>query len=116
MDKGQMTKEGYEEYNENLRILLVEDDKIDQMAFKRFVKDENLSYCYTMVGSVLEAKKILDSQRFDIAIMDYSLGDGTAFDIFDLIKDIPIIVVTGSGDEGIAVKAMKRGAYDYLIK
>jgi signal transduction histidine kinase/ActR/RegA family two-component response regulator len=116
MDKKQMTKEEYEAYKENIRILLVEDDKIDQMAFKRFVKDANLSYSYAMAGSVSEAKAILDSQRFDIVIMDYSLGDGTALDIFDLINDTPIIIVTGSGDEETAVKAMKAGAYDYIIK
>ncbi len=113
MNRGQAAKQ---EYKGNIRILLVEDDKIDQMAFKRLVKDENLSYDYDIAGSVSEARKILDPQRFDIAIMDYSLGDGTVFDIFDLVKDIPIIVVTGSGDERIAVKAMKAGAYDYLIK
>lgn len=44
------------------------------------------------------------------------LGDGTAFDIFGLIKDTPIIIVTGSGNEKVAVEAMKAGACDYLIK
>ena len=100
----------------NIKILVIEDDKVDQMAFKRLVKDESLSYDYDIAGSVLEVKKILDSERFDIVITDYSVGDGTAFDIFDLIKDTPIIIVTGSGNEEIAVKAMKRGAHDYLIK
>jgi len=109
-----MTEEGYEG---KIRILLVEDDKVDQMAFKRLVKDENLPYCYTTTESVSEVKKILDSnKRFDIVIVDYSLGDGTAFDIFDLVKDTPVIVTTGSGNEKVAVKAMKAGAYDYLIK
>jgi PAS domain S-box-containing protein len=100
----------------NIRILVIEDDKIDQMAFKRFAKDENLSYDYVVAGSVSEAKTILNSEKFDIVITDYFLGDGTAFDIFDLIKDTPIIIVTGSGDEEVAVKAMKVGAYDYLLK
>ncbi|HXP49752.1 MAG TPA: PAS domain S-box protein, partial [Bacteroidia bacterium] len=107
-----MEKQGME----NIKILFIEDDKVDQMAFKRFVKDENLSYNYTIAGSVSEAKRILDSEKFDIVIIDYHLGDGTAFDIFDLIKDTPVIITTGTGDEGIAVKAMKGGAYDYLIK
>src|ERR1700757_1363084 len=101
---------------EETRILVIEDDKIDQMAFKRFVKDENLSYNYAIAGSVSEAKRILDSERFDIVITDFFLGDGTAFDTFDLIKDTPIIIVTGAGNEEISIKAMKAGAYDYLIK
>ncbi len=98
------------------RVFLVEDDKVDQMAFKRLVKDSDLPYDYSIAGSVSEAKKVLGLNKFEIVISDYLLGDGTAFDVFDSIIDTPIIVVTGSGDEEIAVKAMKAGAYDYLIK
>ena len=98
------------------KILLIEDDKLDQMAFERLVKDENLPYDYTIAASVSEARSILGSERFDVVIVDYLLGDGTVFDIFNLIEDTPIIVTTGAGDEEIAVKAMKAGAYDYLIK
>ena len=98
------------------KILLVEDDKIDQMAFKWLIKEENLPYDYVSAISVSEAKSILDSERFDIIITDYSLGDGTAFDVLNLVTDTPIIVTTGAGDEEIAVKAIKAGASDYLIK
>jgi len=49
-------------------------------------------------------------------IADCFLGDGTAFDILDLVKDTPIVVVTGTGNEEIAVKAWRAGAYDYLTK
>ena len=105
----QMKKERY-------NILLIEDDKVDQMAFQRFVKANKTPYDYMITGSVAEAKNILASQKFDVVISDFALGDGTAFDIFDLKIDTPIIMVTGSGDEEIAVNAMKAGAYDYLIK
>ena len=102
--------------NSAYKILLVEDDKLDQMAFERLIKGENLPYDYTVAGSVSHARSILDSNVFDVVIVDYSLGDGTAFDVFKLVKDTPIIVTTGIGDEEIAVKAMKAGAYDYLTK
>ncbi|MEN8262220.1 MAG: histidine kinase dimerization/phosphoacceptor domain -containing protein [Nitrospirota bacterium] len=98
------------------RVFLIEDDKVDQMAFKRLVKESDLPYDYSIAGSVSEAKEMLGLNKFEVVISDYLLGDGTALDIFDSIVDIPIIVVTGSGDEEIAVKAMKAGAYDYLIK
>ncbi len=102
--------------NNRNKILLIEDDKLDQMAFERFVKDEKLPYDYTAVGSILDAQSILASEQFDVIISDYSLGDGTALDILDSIKDIPIIVVTGAGDEEVAINAWKGGAYDYVIK
>ena len=80
---------------ENIRykILLLEDDKLDQMAFERLVKDEGLPYDYTIAGSVSEANSILSTDKFDIAIVDYRLGDGTAFDTFDSLKDTPIIII-----------------------
>jgi len=98
------------------KVLLIEDDKVEQMAFKRLVEDENLPYDCTIAGSVSEANSILGTDKFDIAIVDYFLGDGTAFDIFDSIKDIPIIITTGVGDEEIAIRTMKSGASDYLVK
>jgi len=102
--------------NTKYKVLLIEDDKVEQMAFKRLVEDENLPYDCTIAGSVSEANSILGTDKFDIAIVDYFLGDGTAFDIFDSIKDIPIIITTGVGDEEIAIRTMKAGASDYLVK
>lgn len=102
--------------NIGYRILLVEDDKLDQMAFLRMVKDKELSYDCTVAGSVSEADNILKSKVFDIVIADYMLGDGTAFDILELANETPVIFVTGVGDEEIATQAWKAGACDYLIK
>ena len=98
------------------RILFVEDDNIDIMAFERFVKTGQFPYSYVTAGSAKEASDILESDEFDAVVLDYFLGDGTAFDLFDRIDDTPIIIVTGIGDEKIAVRAMKSGAYDYLVK
>jgi DNA-binding NtrC family response regulator len=100
----------------SLQVLMVEDNKADQMGFKLLVKENDLPYNYALAGSLSEAKKLLQCNRFDIIISDYFLGDGTAFDILNLKTDTPVIVITGAGDEEIAVRAMKAGAYDYLIK
>lgn len=102
--------------DKKIRLLLVEDDKFDQMAFVRFVENERLPYEYTIAGSIAESEKLIASKDFDIVIADYMLGDGTLFDLLDLLKDLPVIVTTGAGNEEIAVKAMKSGACDYLIK
>ncbi len=98
------------------RILFVEDDKVDQMAFERFAKREHFPYEYVVAGSVEETRQLVRATMFDAAVIDYVLGDGVAFDVFDDLAGIPIIIVTGIGNEEIAVKAMKAGAYDYLIK
>jgi PAS domain S-box-containing protein len=102
--------------NTKHRILLVEDDKLDQMAFERLVQQQKLPYDCTMAESVAEAKRLLAREKFDVVICDYELADGVAFDIFDSVKNTPIVLITGVGDEELAVKAWKAGASDYLIK
>lgn len=99
-----------------LSVLLIEDDRIDQMAMARFVQQNQLPYDFVTVASFDELKRILPSREFDIVISDYLLGDGTAFEVLELFQNTPVIVVTGAGDQQIAVNAMKAGAYDYIIK
>jgi PAS domain S-box-containing protein len=98
------------------KLLMVEDDRLDQMAFKRMVKEQQLDYDYTIAGSVSQAREILSEKKFDIVFIDYLLGDGTAFDVLDQVVDTPAVFATGTGSEELAVKAMKSGASDYLIK
>jgi len=102
--------------HKNYSVLLVEDDRVDQLAFKRYIDREGLKYNYEIVSSFREAKKLLTTKQFDVVITDYFLGDGTAFDVFKHVSNSSVIITTGTGDEEIAVKAMKSGAYDYLIK
>jgi PAS domain S-box-containing protein len=97
-------------------LLIVEDDLVDQMAYERFIIREALPYDYMFANSVDSARKILASHSFDVILSDYMLGDGTGLEVFGNIGDAPIIVVTGTGNEETAVKAMKMGASDYLIK
>ncbi len=102
--------------NPIVRILLIEDDTLDQMAFTRMVREQNLAYECTMAASVAKAKAVLNNEMFDVVIIDYFLGDGTAFDVLDSVRNTPIIFATGAGTEELAVEAMKAGAKDYLIK
>jgi len=100
----------------HIKLLLIEDDKIDQLAFERTVKRQKLPYDYTIASSAAKAHTILDEEAFDAILADYLLGDGTVFELFDDMQGTPFIVMTGSGDEDIAVRAMKAGAYDYIPK
>ena len=98
------------------RILLVEDNKIDQQSFERFVEKNQLPYDIEIADSIAECKRILNSESFDIILQDFNLKDGTALDILQLDIDEPVVIITGAGDEETAVKSMKNNAYDYIIK
>ena len=59
-------------------------------------------------------------ERFDVVILDYKLPDFSGIEILSRLRKqggkIPVIIVTGQGDEKIAVEAMKCGAADYIVK
>ena len=63
---------------------------------------------------------MLDHSDVDCLFLDYQLGACTGLDVLTDIRasgnDVPIITLTGQGNEAIAVEAMKRGAQDYLVK
>lgn len=101
---------------DNIILLFVEDDLIDRIAFERYVKRGDFPYNYLFAESLNDAINLLDKERFDIVITDYHLGDGTAIDLIKQLKDIPFIVVTGAGDQELAVNAMKLGASDFITK
>ncbi len=106
----------------NLRILLVEDDPDDAFAFRRYAA---ASEAYRMevdhVSTPEQAHNRLGGGQYDLAFLDLRLGEAvTGLDILNDIKatgtHLPIILLTGTGNEEAAVQAMKRGATDYLIK
>lgn len=100
-----------------IRLLMVEDDKVDRMAFERFVRRQEIAYAYTCVSSLEEARKALENSRFDVVVTDYLLGESTGLDVLSCVPShVPVVVVTGAGGEEVAVQAMKAGAADYLIK
>ncbi len=100
----------------NVRILLVEDDDIDREAVIRYIRKERLPYDLRTAGSEWEAMEKLNGGVYDVVLLDYDLGTATGLDLLPLVGDASAIFITGSGSEEIAVKAMRRGAHDYLIK
>ena len=99
-----------------LRLLVIEDDVVDRMAFERYVREKELPYSCLFASSLGEAREKLTQGPFDVVVTDYHLGDGDGLEILNLVEDAPVVVITGAGDEEVAVKAMRSGAADYLTK
>jgi len=107
--------------NEGPRILYVEDNPADVLVMKKVLTDifpQGFELVNTPIGSTGLSK--LMNEYYDFAILDYKLPRMTGLEILNEIKnnniDIPVILATGQGDDEIAVKALKMGAYDYLVK
>jgi len=98
------------------KVLLVEDEVADQVAFKRWVSRQALPLECQIAISVADAQRHLEHEAYDVVISDYRLGDGTAFDVFLHAPHTPHIIVTGSGDESVAIAAVKAGTFDYVVK
>jgi diguanylate cyclase (GGDEF)-like protein len=102
--------------NRVLRVLVVEDDVVDRLALKRAFEAARLPYETTFATTVAEACAFLVERAFDVIVTDHDLGGGTAVDVLEAAGDVPAVIVTGAGDELVAVRGMKAGAYDYIVK
>ena len=75
--------------------------------------------CTTRCGSLADLAKH-DLNRVDMVMSDYNLPDGTGLDVLALVQgrreDLPVILVTGVREANTAVDAIRRGAYDYVMK
>lgn len=104
-----------------LTILLVEDDEIDALEFKRAVKKADVEVEEIRTCKYAEdALTTLDSWMPRCIFLDYQLPKTNGLELLKRIKKIapaiPVIVLTSQGDERIAVEMMKAGAIDYFPK
>lgn len=100
-----------------IKVLLVEDNPADSL----YVQEILPSALYDIeTASRLSDAKTRCSDSMDIILLDLTLPDGIGLDTFLTIschcKKIPIIILTGLADQDIALKAVKLGAQDYILK
>jgi PAS domain S-box-containing protein len=101
---------------ERYRILMVDDDEIDRMAFLRYIRTYSLPYDCRTVASLGQARDTLATGSFDLIILDRQLPDGLGFELLPQTAGIPVIFATGSDSPEDIVRALKEGASDYLVK
>lgn len=104
-----------------IRLLVIDDDALDRMAVARAVKALGAGYEIQEARDGSRGMELASSQQFDCILVDYNLPDMNGLDLLIALREhpgivAPIVMLTGSGNESIAVEAMKRGAQDYLSK
>jgi len=98
-----------------INLLIVEDDEKMIETLRDILEEE---YIITEVSTVSDAKKEIDSNSYDLALVDIKLPDGTGLDILDLAKqkDISTIILAGFASVDNTIYAFNKGAFAYIRK
>jgi two-component system cell cycle response regulator len=100
-------------------ILSVEDNDLDYQKIKTTIGHPK-QIQIARAEDIDIAFEWLEEQSFDLIFVDYALPSGNALDFMAKMAekqlDIPVVVITGKGDEMIASQVIQMGAYDYLPK
>ncbi len=105
-----------------INILIIEDSEEDQEVYRRCLNQQTqFDYQITAVESGSEGLEKLEKSLPDLILLDYLLPDCNGLEFIDELQSQrsripPIIMLTGHGSEAVAVKAMKSGVKDYLVK
>lgn len=103
-----------------MKILLVEDDSDDAEFLRLSLLQHNGSVYVTRTARLVDAAAALGNDRFDVVLLDLHLPDGSGVECVEAIQQadaaVPIVVLSGLGDEDYAVEILNRGVQDYLVK
>ena len=114
-----------------MEILYVEDNSNDSDLAIRELRKAAPNMHLEIARSLAQAYHVLDAaevafhddvtgKRYDLVLTDLRLPDGSGMDLLAYIRGkalpLPVIILTGSGDEEVVVSALKAGADDYVVK
>ena len=104
--------------NENVNILIVDDEPIMRESLSDWLRDDGYSVV-TAEGGV-RALKLLPTKEWHVLIVDLKMPGMDGIEVMGEVKkvnpDIPIIIMTAYATVDTAVRAMREGAYDYVVK
>ncbi len=103
-----------------LRVLVVEDSEDDALLLDRELRRSGYSPRSLRVQTAERLQAALQEHTWDVVVTDHNLPGFSSEAALDIVKnsglDLPVIIVSGSIGEDIAVAAMKMGAHDYIMK
>lgn len=104
-------------------ILIIDDSPEDCELYKRYLLN-NPEYSYTILEArlAIQGLELWQKHQPDVVLLDYRLPDMDGIELLEKLllhtemMQLPVIMLTGQGDEVIAVQSLKAGAQDYLVK
>jgi len=105
---------------EKIKILYIDDNPFDRELVRDALVVEHGGFVLTEVETKDRFLETLKSAVFDAVLSDFNILGYEGLDIISEVRDadpqLPVIIVTGTGSEEIAVESLKQGATDYVIK
>lgn len=105
---------------EPLSILLVEDDELDAMLVRRLLARGLESPKITWRPTLADAQKSVETEAVDVVLLDLHLPDSTDDETIVALRrhspDVPIVVLSGTEDDHLVERMVRRGAEDYIPK
>ncbi len=105
---------------ELLRVLLVEDNVLDAKFITGLLRSPTAALQCQHVTRLAEALEHLEKNSPDVILLDLNLEDSAGYDTFYRIRQAAfraaILVLSGSDDEDLAIRTVREGAQDYLVK
>ena len=102
-----------------MNILIVDDEPLHLGTIKAAFAAAGAAATFSEASSLREYREQVQKQQPDIAILDLNLPDGKATEVLHSPPEnnpFPILIMTGQGDQKVAVEALKAGALDYILK
>jgi signal transduction histidine kinase len=104
-----------------IRLLLIEDSPGDARLIREMLDEAGPSlFELVHLQRLSEGLQRLGEEAFDVLLLDLGLPDSQGLDTFFTVRsqmpEVPIVVLTDLGDETSAIKAVREGAQDYLVK
>jgi signal transduction histidine kinase len=105
---------------ETLKILVVDNDEVDRMLVRQALTIAGIQMELSEVGNGNEAFYALSSTAYDCVFLDYDLPNQDGLTLIQQLRSseikVPLVVLTGRGNEQMSVQLIKAGATDYLSK
>ncbi|MEW6658939.1 MAG: PAS domain S-box protein [Thermodesulfobacteriota bacterium] len=103
-----------------IRILYVDDNALDRELVRDALEKEQEGFKLIEASSRQEFGERLQEGDFDLVLSDFNILGFEGLQVIEAVKardpEVPVVIVTGTGSEEIAVAAMRSGAADYIIK
>ena len=103
-----------------IRVLHVDDNRFDRELVTDAMLGDGAGVELVQAADRDQLTACLRQGPFDVVLTDFNILDLDGFGVIDLVRetlgDVPVLMVTGTGSEEIAVEALRRGVEDYVIK